>query len=151
MTNSGSPFLTSAPSLNGARSMNPLTRACTLTVSIAARRPGYSSHSVTSRTIGRLTETAGGGGGTGAARRRQPDNVNKMLSTATAQARMNSFPCVGPLLIGGARRQEAGKSQRESSESLTMGETRETNKAPNTMVWSLVRFLFGADCLGSGG
>ena len=93
MTNSRSPCLTSAPSLNGARSMKPLTRACTSTVSFASSRPGYSSHSFTSRTIGRLTVTAGGGGDAGAARRRQPGS-NDRITKATAQRAHGTFPVV---------------------------------------------------------
>ena len=62
MTNSRSPCLTIWPSLKWMESMKPDTRARTSTVSTAAKRPVYSSHSVIVFCSGCETVTGGGGG-----------------------------------------------------------------------------------------
>ena len=67
MTKRTSPCRTREPSLKGAFSMRPLTRAETFAVSGDCRCPVYSSQSVTSRSSGSVTVTLGGGGAGGGA------------------------------------------------------------------------------------
>src|SRR4051812_35614579 len=54
-----------APSLKCTDSRNPLARARTSTISTGSSRPGYSSHSITSRWTGWRAVTAGTGGAGG--------------------------------------------------------------------------------------
>src|SRR5260370_41116860 len=77
MVNSGSPTLTSWPSLKCSSSMKPETRARTSTEATASKRPENSSHCVTRLAIGGATLTAmaggapwGGGGAEGEKRKR---------------------------------------------------------------------------------
>src|SRR5438876_12270294 len=84
MTKRRSLFFTSAPSLKVTAPKYPLTRARSSTISTASSRPGYSSHSITSRVAGWLAVTAAGGGGGGGWGRRQP--VGR-LSTVTSAPR----------------------------------------------------------------
>src|SRR5258706_7395396 len=63
MTNRRSPCLTIWPSLKLTESMKPETLARTSTVSTAAKRPVYSSHSVIVFCSGLAVVTGGAGGG----------------------------------------------------------------------------------------
>src|SRR5258708_33815483 len=62
MVNSGSPTLTSWPSLKCSSSMKPETRARTSTEATASKRPENSSHWVTRLAIGGATLTGMAGG-----------------------------------------------------------------------------------------